>query len=96
MFETTSRYYTIEEGTITGSDNRTIRFRRRRFLPQGSGMPLLTRVTFLEEDRLDTITARVLGDPLQFWRICDANDAMHPDELTARADKALRVAAPRF
>ena len=32
-------------------------------------------------DRLDLITARTLGDPEQFWRICDANDALDPDDL---------------
>jgi len=33
-------------------------------------------------DRLDNIAARHLGDPEQFWRLCDANDAMQPPELT--------------
>ena len=36
-------------------------------------------------DRLDLITARTLGDPEQFWRVCDANDALDPAELTDRA-----------
>ena len=26
-------------------------------------------------------TARTLGDPQAFWRICDANDALEPAEL---------------
>ena len=33
MFETTSRYYPIEESTITGKDKKVIRYKRRRFLP---------------------------------------------------------------
>jgi hypothetical protein len=27
------------------------------------------------------VTARTLGDPEQFWRICDANDALDPYAL---------------
>jgi hypothetical protein len=34
-----------------------------------------------EGDRLDNIAAQELGDPEQFWRLCDANNAMHPVEL---------------
>ena len=41
-------------------------------------MSLLTEVTVVQGDRLDTITTRTLGDPLQFWRICDANDTYEP------------------
>jgi nucleoid-associated protein YgaU len=32
-------------------------------------------------DRLDLLAARYFGDPLQFWRIADANPARSPDEL---------------
>ena len=42
-------------------------------------------------DRLDNITANYLGDPEQFWLLCDANNAMHPDELTAQIGQKLRI-----
>ena len=45
-------------------------------------------------DRLDNITAQYLGDPEQFWRICDANDAMRPDELTETIGRRLRITLP--
>ena len=32
-------------------------------------------------DRLDLLAARYFGDPLQYWRIADANPAPSPDEL---------------
>jgi hypothetical protein len=44
-------------------------------------------------DRLDTITARYLGDPTQFWRICDANDTLRPDELE-EPGRTVRIALP--
>ena len=35
--------------------------------------------------------AQYLGDPEQFWRICDANGAMRPDELTEPIGAAMRI-----
>jgi hypothetical protein len=95
MFEPTSRYSTLETATITTAEGRAVAYKRRRFLPRGAEMPLLVEVTVVEGDRLDLIAARVLGDPEQFWRICDANDAMNPPDLTARPGRALRVALPQ-
>ena len=42
-------------------------------------------------DRLDLVTARYLGDPTQFWRVCDANGATRPDELTEVVGRVLRI-----
>jgi hypothetical protein len=58
-------------------------------------MPLLVEVTVIQGDRLDLITARTLGDPEQFWRVCDANDAMNPPDLTAQPGTAVRVPVPQ-
>ena len=44
-------------------------------------------------DRLDNLAAQVLGDPEQFWRLCDANGAMLPDELL-EIGRALRITMP--
>jgi hypothetical protein len=95
MFEPTSRYTAIETATLDLADGRTVAYKRRRFLPRGSSMPLLVEVTVAQGDRLDLITANTLGDPEQFWRICDANDAMNPAELTAVPGQRLRVAIPQ-
>jgi hypothetical protein len=96
MFETTSRYYTLETATLTTPDGRIIAYKRRRFLPQGDKMPLLLEVTVGQGDRLDLITARTLGDPEQFWRVCDANNAMNPPDLTAETGRTLRVSIPQI
>jgi hypothetical protein len=47
-----------------------------------------------EGERLDNITAQYLGDPEQFWRLCDANDAMRPEELTETVGRRLRITLP--
>ncbi|MGH2354068.1 MAG: LysM peptidoglycan-binding domain-containing protein [Chloroflexota bacterium] len=95
MFEPTSRYYTVETAKRTTPDGRVIAYKRRRFLPRGGSMALLVEVTVAQGDRLDLIAARTLGDPEQFWRICDANNAMNPSDLTAQPGRVLRVPVPQ-
>jgi len=95
MFEPTSRYFPIETCTLTRMNGQVIAFKGRRFLPQGKNLPLLMETPVVQGDRLDLITARTLGDPEQFWRICDANDCMNPDDLTSEPGRALRVPIPQ-
>jgi nucleoid-associated protein YgaU len=95
MFEPTSRYSARKTATYTTFDGSEVPYVRRRFLPQGDNMPLLVEVTVTDGDRLDLITARTLGDPEQFWRICDANNAMNPFDLTAEPGAILRVPIPQ-
>ena len=44
---------------------------------------------------MDQIAASELGDPLQFWRICDANGAMRPQDLTDTPGRLLRITLPQ-
>ena len=96
MFEEHSRYHSIQTATYKDPDGRTIKYKRRRFLPEGEKMQLLVEATVTEGDRLDTITAKTIGDSEQFWRICDANNAMNPFDLTAEPGRTLRVPVPQF
>lgn len=96
VFEPTSRYFEIETATLAAADGRVIAYKRRRFLPRGAAMAELAEVTVTQGDRLDLIAARTLGDPEQFWQICDANDAMDPAELTAEPGRRLRIGMPPF
>ena len=93
---TTSRYAGLPVLSHTGADGRVVSYFGRRFLPAGSSMPLLMGVTVTQGDRLDLIAARTFGDPEQFWRICDANDALDPFDLTATLGRVLRIASPQF
>ncbi len=94
MFGVDSRYYALDTATWTAPDGRGVRYVRRRFLPQEDGAPVLARVKAESGQRLDLISARALGDPEQFWRICDANGAMHPEEMTAEVGRWLVVKMP--
>jgi hypothetical protein len=95
MFQPTSRYYAIETASLTMPDGRIVTYKRRRFLPHGRDLPLLAEVTLQPGERLDLLAARTLGDPEAFWRICDANDAIDPAELTVEAGRVLRVPVPQ-
>ncbi|MDW7725695.1 MAG: hypothetical protein SCH70_01050 [Candidatus Methanoperedens sp.] len=95
MFEHTSRYYTLETATFTRHDGRIIAYKRRRFLPKAETMTTLAEVTVTQGDRLDLITFRTLGDPEQFWRVCDANNAMKPSKLTEEIGKIIRIPLPQ-
>lgn len=95
MFDHTSRYYPLETAEYITADGRKIAYKRRRFLPQGQTLPLLQEVTVMDGDRLDLITYNTLGDPEQFWQICDANNAMNPDDLTAETGQIVRIAMPQ-
>jgi len=93
-FPPTSRYHGIESATRETADGRTIVYLRRRFVPSPERFALLQEHTVTEGDRLDNITAQYLGDPEQFWRICDANGVMNPDELTETIDGRIRITLP--
>jgi hypothetical protein len=93
-FPPTSRYYSVETTTLTSADGEEVPYLRRRFLPSSSRFALLRAHVVLGGERLDRIAAREIGDAEMFWRLCDANDAMLPDELTAEVGRRLRVTLP--
>ena len=95
MFDPTSRYFALETAILTTPDGRSIAYKRRRFLPRSEDLPLLAEAAAAQGERLDLFTARTLGDPLQFWRICDANAVIDPFELVAEPGRRLRIPVPQ-
>ena len=98
MFDKTSRYFEIETVTreVIDTEGRTreIRYVRRRFIPRPEASVTLQEHTVIDGQRLDTITATYLGDPTQFWQLCDANNVMHPNELTEEIGKSIVIPMP--
>ena len=94
LFPPTSRYYNIETATLKTPNGLTVIYLTRRFVPSPERFSLLQEHEVVQGDRLDNITARYLGDPEQFWRVCDANGAMRPDELTETIGRRLRITLP--
>lgn len=73
-----SRYENVDTNTITDSSGRQIVYLEIRFIPETEGV---VGYTVKQGDRLDLISNRSYRDPQRFWRICDANLAMWPDDL---------------
>ena len=94
LFPASSRYHGIETGKLEKPDGTRIIYLKRRFVPQPEKFDLLQEHVVTEGERLDNITAHYLGDPEQFWQICDANRAMRPDELTETIGRKLRITLP--
>jgi len=95
MFDPQSRYFTLETATHIAEDGREVAYKRRRFLPRYDELKVVAEITLAQDDRLDLLAARLLGDPEQFWRICDAN-AYLPFELAAEPGRVVLVAAPQL
>ncbi len=100
MFDPQSRYFPIETSTVDVADGeggrRLVRFVRRRIIPPTEDTLTLVEHLVIDGERLDNITALYLGDPTQFWRVCDANKVLRPTELTDEPGRRIRVAMPKF
>lgn len=97
-FEPGSRYAELETATrvVTDADgnDRVLRYQRRRIIPSQDDLPTLAEHRVAEGERLDVITARYAGDPTLFWRLCDANAVLRPEELEI-VDRIIRIALAR-
>ena len=91
MFFRGSRYEGVPEAERETANGRVVRYKRMRFVPSGTGT-LAYLVT--ADDRPDMIAHKAFGDPEQFWRICDANGAMHPAELVEVVGRRLLIPGP--
>jgi hypothetical protein len=94
MLSATSRYFSLPTTTYETPAGETIVYLRRRFVPRPEALAPLEEHTVALGERLDTIAAARLGDPEQFWRICDANRALRPEELTETVGRRLRITLP--
>ena len=100
LFSPNSRYAGIDTGALKiptfksiakTLEEQTIAYLRRRFVPPPERFALLQEYSVVEGDRLDNLAAKFVGDPEQFWQICDANAAMRPEELTEIVGRTLRI-----
>jgi hypothetical protein len=73
-----SRYETVGEDAYTDRTGQVIRYKRIRFIPN---TPAQLAHVVLQGERVDHVAFLAYRDPERFWRICDANLVMRPDEL---------------
>lgn len=89
MFAKGSRYETVLDAVWTDPAGREIVYKRLRVIP--SPGPAVQGYLVSRGDRLDLIAFRFYRDPEQFWRICDGNTAMRPDDLVAELGRRLVI-----
>lgn len=88
-----SRYHGVAITTATTADGRVVRVMGRRFLPRPSTLRTVSEVRVDAGMRDDLLALEHLGDPLQTWRLWDANGVLHPEEIEIEG-RTLRVALP--
>jgi hypothetical protein len=94
LFPANSRYLNVQTTKLVLPNGTEIAYLTRRFVPPPDRFALLQLYQVTEGDRLDNLAARFVGDPEQFWRICDANAAMRPEALTEVVGRSLRITLP--
>ena len=93
-FPPTSRYSPVGTSVYTTPTGEEIIHLRRRFIPPPDRFYLLQEHTIAEGERPDTLAAEFLGDPEQFWRLCDANGVLRPEALTETPGRPVRITLP--
>ncbi len=96
-FPTDSRYHGFTVEQYTAPSGEVIPYLARRIVPQ-PGAPnfaTINRYTVQQNDRLDLVAAKYLGDALLAWLICDANGAMEPQDLVETPGKVLNFTTPQ-
>jgi hypothetical protein len=94
MFSINSRYYGAPTATLETRDGQQVVYLLRRFVPPPENFALLVEHAVTEGERVDNIAAQYLGDPEQFWRLCDANGAIRPEELVETVGRRIRITLP--
>jgi nucleoid-associated protein YgaU len=92
MFVRGSRYENVAEAINAGPGGRQISYKRLRLIPLPPAFQVY-RVT--AGDRLDLVAFHFYQDPEQYWRICDANRALLPEDLMREAGRRLSIPQPQ-
>jgi hypothetical protein len=91
MFFKGSRYESVDELGITDGTGRVVRYKKVRLIHETEAR---MGHVLNQGERLDHLAHLYYRDPERFWRICDANRAMWPDELTTEAGRTILIPPP--
>ncbi len=93
-FTPQSRYYGLPVIGATGAGGEVVNYVSRRFIPPTSAYATLQRHRVVQGERVDVVASQTLGDPLYYWRLCDANQALTAEDLTASPGTYINVTLP--
>jgi hypothetical protein len=93
MFDSKSRYSDTRVKTlkITLPDARVVAYKEVRMSPPSAATLSTKEMVSLPGERLDQLSARALGDPELFWKICDANLVMDPLTLSMTRPSVFKI-----
>jgi len=94
IFPPSSRYHRIDTATMKTADGKSVIYLCRRFVPPPELFSLIQEHMIAEGDRSDNLANQYQGDPEKFWQLCDANNVMHPRELTETTGRRIRITLP--
>jgi len=94
-FPPNSRYYGVAVVTLEQKNQEPIAYLKRRFVPPPENFSVVQEYTVVQGDRVDNLAARYLGDAELYWRLCDANRAIRPGELTETPGTTLAITLPQ-
>jgi len=88
MFAPGSRYEQVAEAVYVDRQGRQLPYKLLRPFPPEASTRQFHDVA--DHERLDLIAYRFYGDPEQFWRLCDGNRTLRPEELEV-AGRRIRI-----
>jgi hypothetical protein len=86
-----TRYNGVPLAEAQFPDGRTVRYLRRRLLPDPASLATVLEYRIADGDRLDNLAARFLGDALASWRMADANGALRLESLVEETGRRIRI-----
>jgi hypothetical protein len=89
MFFEGSRYANVPDATLTDPAGREVRYKTNRVIGRPDPRRWTHAVT--EGERIDHVAHRYYRDSERFWRICDSNRALWPDDLVSEPGTLLRI-----
>lgn len=93
-FSNNSRYYMTPVRSRIGPDGEEQMFLARRIIPQPERYTFERHIRADKDSRIDVVAAENFGDPLLYWRICDANGLAEPAEALATDNRKLGIPLP--
>jgi nucleoid-associated protein YgaU len=93
-FPPNSRYHRIAVATLEQANQEPVAYLKRRLVPPPENFAVVQEHTVVQGDRLDNLAARYLGDAESYWRLCDANGAIRPAELTEMPGTTIAISLP--
>ena len=88
MFFKGSRYTSLPEHEIDGPNGRTLRYITTRFIKDS---PPEVGHILSDGERVEHVAYFYYRDPERFWRICDANQVMDPEELNRAPGRKIGI-----